>query len=207
MMMGRMCRPTGGCDFAVDPELRADQTSPIWLPHLDPATVLLTKSPDEFSSHDVAGLTPTLVRRAHEGEYRIVRSGQGRHQFVLTADLTTSTPAAAVIPLDENFAARANAALRLWRSITRQQPGNSRDSQSAQRRQRLALALRALDGHLASASYRVIAQVLFGAARVPAGSNWKTHDLRDRTIRLVRTGTKLMQGGYLDLLRQTNGNR
>jgi len=42
---------------------------------------------------------------------------------------------------------------------------------------------------------------LFGRARVPAGPAWKTHELRDRTIRLARAGMELMQGGYLDLLR------
>jgi hypothetical protein len=71
-----------------------------------------------------------------------------------------------------------------------------------QRRHRLGLALRALDGRLAGASYRVIAAGLFGDARVPPGPGWRTHDLRDRTIRLVRAGMELMQGGYLDLLRE-----
>jgi hypothetical protein len=72
---------------------------------------------------------------------------------------------------------------------------------TTQRRQRLVLTLRALDGRLAHASYRIIAQSLFGRARIPAGAAWKTHDLRDRTIRLGRNGLKLMRGGYLDLLR------
>jgi hypothetical protein len=71
-----------------------------------------------------------------------------------------------------------------------------------QRRHRLTLALRALDGCLAGEFYRVIAAGLFGDARIPAGAGWKTHDLRDRTIRLVRGGLELTQGGYLDLLRQ-----
>jgi hypothetical protein len=74
-------------------------------------------------------------------------------------------------------------------------------------RQQLVLALRALDGHLAGATYREIAEVLFGTAHVPTGSSWKTHDLRGRTIRLVRTGLKLMRGGYLDLLRSTRRRR
>jgi hypothetical protein len=65
----------------------------------------------------------------------------------------------------------------------------------------LGLTLRALDGHLAGESYRAIAHVLFGSRRVPSGAAWKTHDLRDRTIRLVRTGVRLVRGGYLDLLR------
>jgi len=73
-----------------------------------------------------------------------------------------------------------------------------------QRRHRLslALALLVLHGRLAGESYRVIAAGLFGDARIPAGPGWKTHDLRDRTTRLVRGGLDLMQGGYLDLLRQ-----
>ena len=70
-----------------------------------------------------------------------------------------------------------------------------------QQRTRLGLALRSLDGRLAGCSYRAIAQALFGPTRVPAGSDWKTHDLRDRTIRLCRRGLDLMRGGYLNLLR------
>ena len=42
---------------------------------------------------------------------------------------------------------------------------------------------------------------MFGRARIPAGPGWKTHELRDRTIRLARAGMELMRGGYLDLLR------
>ena len=70
-----------------------------------------------------------------------------------------------------------------------------------QRRDRLGLALRALDARLSGESYRVIAQSLFRPARIPAGAAWKTHELRDRTIRLARVGLKLMRGGYLELLR------
>jgi hypothetical protein len=31
-------------------------------------------------------------------------------------------------------------------------------------------------------------------------SGWKTYDLRDRTVRLVRLGHAMMQGGYRRLL-------
>ena len=64
------------------------------------------------------------------------------------------------------------------------------------------LALRALDGRLVGESYRVIAAGPFGDARIPADPGWKTHGLRDRTIRLVRAAIGLMLGGYLDLLRE-----
>jgi hypothetical protein len=62
------------------------------------------------------------------------------------------------------------------------------------------LALRALDGRLDDATYREIASALFGAAVISAGA-WKSHDVRDRTIRLVRFGISMMRGGYRQLLR------
>jgi hypothetical protein len=58
-------------------------------------------------------------------------------------------------------------------------------------RERVGLTLGARDGRLAGESYNVIAAGLFGDARVPAGPGWKTHDLRDRTIRLVPAGIEL----------------
>jgi len=69
-----------------------------------------------------------------------------------------------------------------------------------QRRDRLVLMVRALDGHLAEASYREIAEALFGTRRVERDT-WKTSSLRDRTIRLVRGGIDLMRAGYRRLLR------
>ncbi|WP_271567593.1 MULTISPECIES: DUF2285 domain-containing protein [unclassified Bradyrhizobium] len=50
------------------------------------------------------------------------------------------------------------------------------------------------------ASYRVIAEVLL-ASQLISGRAWKTHDLRSRTIRLVKAGLELMCGGYHALLR------
>ena len=48
---------------------------------------------------------------------------------------------------------------------------------------------------------------LFDRVHIPLGRAWKTHDLRDRTIRLVRTGLKLMRGGNLKLLRYSRRRR
>ena len=126
---------------------------------------------------------------------------------MLIGGAATATPAAAVVPLDQNFAARADAALRLWQAVGGRPLARAADSLTPSRRRRLALVLRALDAHLAGEAYRAIAQGLFGERRVPSGSSWKTHDLRDRTIRLVRTGLQLMRGGYLKLLRHHGRQR
>jgi hypothetical protein len=125
---------------------------------------------------------------------------QNRAPVVLIGGAAIATPAAAVIPLDQNFATRAEAALRLWQSIGELSLDRASASLTPSRRRRLALLLRAVDAHLAHETYRAIAQGLFGERRLPPGSSWKTHDLRDRTIRLVRTGLQLMRGGYLKLL-------
>ncbi len=72
---------------------------------------------------------------------------------------------------------------------------------SASRDVRLVNTLRALDGHLSGASYRAIAECLFGSARLDA-EPWKSSSVRDATIRLVRNGVALMRGGYRKFLRK-----
>jgi len=108
----------------------------------------------------------------------------------------------AVIPLDSDFEVRAHAARRVWRAINGRAPGPAFHELSAQRRERLVLAVRALDGRVDGGTYRGIAEVLFSKKRIPERA-WKTHDLRNRTIRLVQSGLALMRGGYRELLRQS----
>lgn len=100
----------------------------------------------------------------------------------------------AVIPFDSNLPLRVAILLDAWSCLSGKE-SRSR-SVTPQRRQRLVLGLRALDGRAAGASYRELAIGLFGAGRVPAGPAWKTHDLRSRTLRLVADATALMRGGY-----------
>ena len=197
----------GDCAFPFDPQLQADDAPLVWLPQLDPATVLLVPATEPFTgSRSLRSLTPIFRRQANDGEHWIITDSQGRFPLLLSAGIEPDTPVASVIPLDGNFSARADAALRLWRLLTGQRY-RPPDPLTRLQRLRLVLALRALDGHLAGATYREIAEVLFGTSRVPTGAPWKTHDLRGRTIRLVRTGLKLMRGGYLDLLRSIRRRR
>jgi hypothetical protein len=88
----------------------------------------------------------------------------------------------------------------LWRALSGRPPGPDFHKLPDQRRGRLIQSLRALDARQDGASYRAIAATLFGADRVPE-RGWKSHDLRDRTIRLVQSAQALMRGGYLDVLR------
>lgn len=106
----------------------------------------------------------------------------------------------AQLPFDRDFDARAYAARRLWRAMNGRTAGPAFHELSRQRRERLSAAIRALDAHVTGNSYRAIAEALFGKERIPDRA-WKTHDLRNRTIRLVQSGLALMRGRYRELLR------
>jgi hypothetical protein len=68
-----------------------------------------------------------------------------------------------------------------------------------------ARMLQALDGTLAGASYREVAEVLFG--NVAVGKQWYDDgDLRAQVRRVIRRGKVLMRGGYLHLA-QTDTSR
>ncbi|MGY3621553.1 DUF2285 domain-containing protein [Bradyrhizobium sp. USDA 10063] len=158
------------------------------------------------SGSDAVGAPPTLaemasgsIQQAADGWHAVLRIQGAQHHLWLKEAPQPGACYAAELPLDADFAIRAHASHRLWRAINGRSPGPAFHQLSAQRRQRLALALRALDGHMDGASYRVIAEVLFGRTRIPDRA-WKTHELRSRTIRLVQAGLALMRGGYRALL-------
>jgi hypothetical protein len=110
-----------------------------------------------------------------------------------------SPPVAVLLPLDRLFDIRAAAALRLWRALTGRTLGPDPGALTPERRGRLILALRALDGRLDRATYPEIAAVLFDTAPI-SKRDWISHELRDQTGRLVRLGFSMMRGGYRRLL-------
>ncbi|WP_245319602.1 DUF2285 domain-containing protein [Mesorhizobium temperatum] len=65
---------------------------------------------------------------------------------------------------------------------------------------RLTFVLRALDGSLAGASHRELAEALIGQRRVHADWRDPRDHLRDRIRRAVSRGRALMNGGYRDFL-------
>ncbi|MGY4287120.1 hypothetical protein ACVWXO_006340 [Bradyrhizobium sp. LM2.7] len=126
--------------------------------------------------------------------------GSVEHRIWSKQPLTAGAHYAAELPLDRDFEARAHAATRLWRAMNGRAPGPAVHRLSRQRRERLCAALRAVAAYYAGATYRSIAEVLFGKKRIPDRA-WKTHDLRNRTVRLVKGGLALVRGGYRKLLR------
>jgi hypothetical protein len=188
-----------GLRFAVDPSLRADSAPVVWLPHLNPATVIVAPAPDEFTdARPISELTPAFSRRAMNGEHWLVDHGGDTLSLALIAD--AALPAAAMIPLDGSLPMRIEALRHLWEAMTGHVSGRTPDGLTAQQRSTFKLILRALDGKLAGSSYRAIAEVLFGPSSIPAGRAWVSHDLRSRIIRLYHRGLDFVRGEYLDLM-------
>ena len=140
------------------------------------------------------------VRRASDGWHAILRVGAVVHRIWLKEPPAFGVNYATELPFDGDFDARAYAARRLWRAMNGRMPGPAFHELSKQRRERLSVAIRALDARAAGSTYRAIAEVFFGKKRIPDRA-WKTHDLRNRTIRLVQSGLALMRGSYRELLR------
>jgi hypothetical protein len=196
-------RTNGGCDFAADPSLRADHARVVWLPHIDPTTVVVGPAPDEFiEARSISELTLPLSRLTANGQHWLLDRGRDALPIALIGGgMDTARRVAVVIPLDDSFPARAEAAGRLFDALTGRTPAQTPNALTVQQRRRLGLVLRGLDGWLERCSYRQIAKVLFGPNSIPAGRGWKTHELRGRTIRLCSRGRDLMHGAYLNLLR------
>lgn len=166
--------------------------------------VLLAPAPAGFHharSVELSSLGDGVAEHVEDGgRHVIIRRREGELRISLPA--IRQQPLAVVIPIDDDFPMRAAAASRFWAQMHGRPPAAARalNGFTGQRRDRLILTVRALDGHLAAAPYREIAEALFGVRRLEREA-WKTSSLRDRTIRLVKSGVALMRDGYRKLLR------
>jgi hypothetical protein len=175
-----------------------------WAPEVLPTVLSVGASSSQASAEpialDLTGLSPTELRENTDGWHAVLRFGDTSHRVWMKKLPVAGATQAIELPMDASFGLRAQAAQSLVRTLSGRPTRPSLPNLPAQRRQRFALMLRALDGSNENKSYRVIAEGLFGKKRIPERA-WKTHDLRNRTIRLVQRGLALMRGGYRELLR------
>ena len=169
----------------------------LWTAESLPSVIALTRLPPELGNSKFKPKAVSLdhVLAAEGDDYVIERLGA---RMRVHLDSRGADPPAVLLPLDGLFEVRVAAALRLWRALHGRNPGPNPAALSEARVNRLVLALRALDGRLDGATHREIATSLFGVA-VPK-RDWISHELRDRTARLVRLGVTMMNGGYRRLL-------
>lgn len=172
-----------------------------WSAEADTSTVLLTHAPDMLpaASNLFAKLRETDARSDEQGVHFLLEAGSQTMRLVRLAGVPANSPLAVLIPLDADGPDRTQALDRLLRALQgRSIPDDRRLTPQQRRRHRFML--QATDGHRHGASYRQIAEVIYGVERI-RDEHWKTSALRDSVIGLVEGGLAMIAGGYRQLLR------
>lgn len=194
-------RGAGGYDFAARPSRTCLDEPVFWTPESHSGVVFLVDVPPGLPRrrNPSDALATSGARAGSDGISLHHPAEMHDIQVLIIAGSSSVNPLAAVVPLDDDGLDRIEAIEQLWRAL-HQRHAAPRFHLTHQQRHRLREMLRAVDGRADGASYREIAEVLFGTARV-SSDPWKTSPLRDRTYRLVRSGARMIGGGYRSLLR------
>jgi hypothetical protein len=172
-----------------------------WRPEADPRTVILTDAP--ALGAPTLRFEPASWRGAYheaqsdDGVHGLLRLSGADHRLWMPHAITPGAAVACVLPLGPGASWNASAVVRFWRHVSH---GRAPEVRFDARLRRAQLSLLALDRREAGASYRSVAELVYGAGRVAAES-WRTSSLRDATIRLVRSGAAFVAGDYRRLLR------
>ena len=137
------------------------------------------------------------TREGDDGVHGLLIAPDVQHRLWMPRPIASGAAVACAVPLGPGASSNAAAVLQFWRHIA---GGRALRPRFDARLRRAHLSLWALDEHSAGASYRALAEQMFGLARV-AAENWRTSPLRDSTIRLVRTGAAFVARDYRRLLR------
>lgn len=146
-----------------------------------------------------AALHQDDARESATGVHSLHEAGERRFHLARLPGTDQGVPLAAVIPLDRSGLERLAETARLLSALL-DHPIPPDGRLTAQQRRRARNMLRAVDGHKQGASYREIAEVIYGTERIRS-EPWKTSALRGSVIGLVKGGLSMIAGGYRQLLR------
>ncbi|WP_254703895.1 DUF2285 domain-containing protein [Roseovarius sp. THAF9] len=141
---------------------------------------------------------PADARTSDEGLYIRFAIGTEHFSAICLDGKAPNGSVAAITLIDQLMQDRVDAIVR-FRDAALHHRISPDTRLTPQRRQRLIESLRAIDGRRAGATYREIAEAVFGAAPVNA-ITWKSAPLRDTVMRRTRSGLDLVAGGYRRLL-------
>jgi hypothetical protein len=160
---------------------------------------MLTKTPTEFAAKDSFQQSFAMVKNDNFGAHGFSENDKLTSQVVVLHGANVDGKLSALIPLDNNTLGRIEALTRFYSAqLGRAIPPDTR--LTSQQRRRLRFMIQAIDGRSNSATYREIANAIYGASRV-ADMPWKTSAVRDSVIALVKDGIAMVEGGYRQLLR------
>lgn len=171
-----------------------------------PSVVIVAPAPESFAAARAIrldDLSPILASvSTNDGHHVLIGDPDGAHQLWFVGDIAGGS--SFVVPHDDDMAAREHAIDRLKRRLAGQRAGPLMRSQqlSSRQRMRLTLQLRTLDGQREGISRREIAAILLDPqARDLPAIEWKNAALRKRINRILASAQRMVEGGYLALLR------
>lgn len=195
---------TWGLSYPADPAVPHDMNRIYVQPRLSPVTLELTDSPASFSPRDC--ITSATLGTAHHClqcggiKHLILPNAAGDIRVTISAHM--EGPLGLHLPLDRDLHIRIAATERLRRHILGLACGPPPLLLTHLQQRRLLIMLRAWDGRASGASARELAAVLIDAKVVSYGSAlWSDSRQRRQIGRWLSDARKLIEGGYLDLLR------
>lgn len=188
-----------GLQFLTDPSENALDGRVSWSPHANPGMIVITRTPDIFESKMPFDVPLQLTRKSAGGQNAISVFGDLPFNIIFTARAKPHESCATILPLDDDCLSRIEALIRFWQAL-RGRPVPPDTRLTSQQRRRIRLMMQALDGRGEGATYREIADAIYGTSRVAIDA-WKTSALRDSTIALVRDGKAMVEGKYRQLLK------
>jgi hypothetical protein len=188
-----------GLQVLVDPRESALGKPVCWSPKADPAVLVVTRTPDLFEPKMTLEIPVSLTQKSAGGLNAASVFDDCMFNVIFTARSKPTDPCTALLPIDEDCLSRIETLTRFWHALHgRTVPADTR--LTSQQRRRIRLMMQAFDGRDNNASYREIADAIYGASRV-ATDAWKTSALRYSTIALVKDGKAMVEGEYLQLLK------
>jgi type VI secretion system activator RovC-like protein len=169
------------------------------LPRVLRATKMLGLVSPSHQTMRPSGLSNASVWKQGEEVQALWSASASAHRLVVNARNGTPNVDAIVLPLDDAFEIRLDAARQFWRALNGRAPGPVYGTLPQQTKIRHILNLRAYDARRAGATYRRIAEVLLSSEPI-APRDWRDHHLRHKVRAILRRADRLIAGGYRDLL-------
>lgn len=192
----------------MDPDLTALEAGILWRPDISSAVLPVRAEPAGVGPLETVFQTHILrcrftAQRASDGAQHVLfASGSCRLQLVVTgADIRDRVRLFTEAIVHPRLFERHHLLLRQLSAVAGTGDLAPRLHPADPRSARLRFVLQALDGSLAKAPQRDIAEAVLGRQRVKADWADPRGHLRDRIRRALRRGRWLMQKGYLNLLK------
>jgi hypothetical protein len=193
-----------GLQYLVDPTESALGKPVYWSPKADPAVLVITRTLDLFEPKIRLHIPVSLTQKSAGGFNAVSAFNDCMFNVIFNASSKPTDPCAVLVPIDDDCLSRIETLTRFWRALHgRTVPPDTR--LTSQQRRRIRLMMQAFDGRDNNASYREIAEAIYGVSRVAADA-WKTSALRDSTIALVKDGKAMVEGEYRSLLKHRRRN-